>query len=1015
MTLLRSVGVAALFLTTVALPRASAETPDSWADWRSASFTSLGDATGLPHITTTAIVRAKDGTTWIGTRGGLTRYDGQRVRAFKQVSTDRGSLPDNYVRALLPLDDGGILIGTNVGGVARFDPRTGRFVRLSPAHGHIGWRISGFAPDGAGGAFIASEEGIHHYVRSDDRIDPMSEAAIPTKEGDRHQGAFAIYRDRDGTLWAGCEQGLWAMRPGARRFVRVIVDGAHPVGDVWSILRDRAGRLWVGTGSRGVYVSTGGGPRPAFIHPPSLAESAPLIAHRTIRALIEDDHGRIWIGTDGAGIVLVDPNRGIIASGLRRVAANPTSLAGDTVRALALDGSGGIWAATELGASRTKGPSDKVVRIGSAMPRPEMSLADDNVRSILVDRRDRLWLGLSDGSVDQLDRRAGRVRHVKLNGSHAGQDIKALLEARDGTILVGARGIIAIDPATLKQRDIPVALIGNLPIISLGETAAELLIGTYKGLFILDRATGVVTHYQHDAADPQSLPNNEVINIVVLRDGDVLLATPAGMGRMKLGTRRFVTYANNVRDPDSLPQDYVGSIIPDGGNLWVGTYRGVAFGRPRAGGWRFRAMTEAQGLAGDNVASLVLDGRKRVWAAGAGGISVIDPTQRSIHEMSRRDGLTINAFNQRAAARSADGSLLFGSPDGLIVLSPDALLGRRGQKGTAQLIVSEADIDGRPLAIDSAAPHPVLELGREGQTLRLGFSLTDYDAPEDIRYSYWLEGFDRGWMAVPAGTPASATYTNLPPGEYWLQLRAEVPGLATQTVTHRVRIIVAPKWYETWPAWLLGVLLGVAALGGAFWLVTAVVRRRARMLEAMVERRTSELRVANEQLDRLASTDPLTNLANRRTLMAKIETIAQCAQKRGEQFVFALLDVDHFKRINDQHGHGAGDEILVAIAAAIRSGVRAQDCVARYGGEEIAILFPRTAKSEALGIVERVRSMIASSPMMAEGQPIGVTLSAGVAAWRPGRDIADMIRRADEALYRAKRGGRNRVEMTLDD
>lgn len=106
----------------------------------------------------------------------------------------------------------------------------------------------------------------------------------------------------------------------------------------------------------------------------------------------------------------------------------------------------------------------------------------------------------------------------------------------------------------MKQRDIPVALIGNLPIISLGETAAELLIGTYKGLFILDRATGVVTHYQHDAADPQSLPNNEVINIVVLRDGDVLLATPAGMGRMKLGTRRFVTYANNVRDPDSLPR-----------------------------------------------------------------------------------------------------------------------------------------------------------------------------------------------------------------------------------------------------------------------------------------------------------------------------------------------------------------------------------------------------------------------------------------------------------------------------
>lgn len=1015
MTLLRSVGAAALLLAMATMPRASAGAADPWAAWRSASFTNLGDAMGLPHVTTTAIVRAKDGTMWIGTRGGLTRYDGQRVRIFKQAAADRQSLPDNYVRSLLALDDGGILIGTNVGGVARFDPRTGRFVRLRPTTGQIGGRISSFAPDGAGGAFIASDEGVHHYRRFDDRIDPMAGTAIPLMDNGRRQGAFAVHRDPDGTLWAGCEQGLWALRPGGRRFERVYVNRAHPVGDVWSILRDRKGRLWVGTGSNGVYVSTAAGRRPQFAQLPSLAESSPLIAHRTIRAMLEDRDGRIWIGTDGAGIVLVDPARDFDARALRRVPANPTSLAGDTVRALARDGSGGIWAATELGASRTRGPSDKILRIGSAMPRPEMALADDNVRSILIDRKDRLWLGLSDGSVDRLDRQGERVQHIKLRGHHAGQDIKALLDARDGRILVGARGIIAIDPRTMTQHDIPVAQIGDLPVISLNETATDLLIGTYNGLFLYNRATGAVAHYQHQAGDPNSLPNNEIINIVRLSDSEVLLATPAGMGRLDLRTRRFTTYANNVRDPFSLPQDYVSSIIPDGRNLWVATYGGVAFGRAKEQGWAFRAVTEAHGLAGDNVASLILDSRKRLWAAGAGGISVIDGARRTIRVMSRRDGLSMNAFNQRAAARAADGSILFGSPDGLIVLSPDALLGRRHEGEAARLIVSEADVDGQPMAIDSAARDPVIGLGREGRTLRIGFSLTDYDAPEEIRYSYWLEGFDRGWMSVPPGTPAGATYTNLPAGEYWLRLRAQVPGLAAQTVSQRVRLVVAPQWYETWPVRVLAALLAAAALGGAFWLVTAVVRRRARVLEAMVERRTSELRAANAQLDRLASTDPLTNLDNRRTLMATIDAAVARLGETGEAFVFALLDVDHFKRINDQYGHGAGDQVLIAIAATIRTGVRAQDCVARYGGEEIAILFPGTTKGEAMAIVERVRALIASAPVIVDGQSIHTTLSAGVAAWRPGRDVADMIRRADEALYRAKRNGRNQVAPALAD
>lgn len=1005
----RSFGAAALLLLLClpAMVRGEAR-GDPWAAWQWASFTRLGDAVRLPHITATAVVRASDGTMWIGTRGGLIRYDGQRVRSFKALSSDPFSLPDNYVRSLLALPDGGLLIGTNVGGLARYEPASGQFIRLKALNGPTGSRVFSFTPDGSGGAYIASDGGVHHYIAHADQLDSMAGSAIRSTEG-RRQGAFAVYRDADGTLWAGCEGGLWVRPAKSRRFHPTSLVDAANSRDIWSILRDGHGRLWVGTGSDGVYLSNDRGIRPRFSQMPALRGAAPLIGHRTIRAIIEDERGRLWVGTDGMGIVLIDPRHGFSATAIRHLGANPMSLAGDTVRALALDGSGGVWAATEMGAARTQGLGGGTLRIGSAMPDPRMSLSDDNVRGIMVDRHDQVWLGLSNGTVDALDRKAGRVRRLTLNGQHGGQDIKALLESSDGTILVGARGVVAIDPRTLSQHALTVNGLGDLPVISLAETPDALLIGTYKGLFVRRRSDGRVRVFEHDAADPHSLPNNEVINIVTQPDGSVLVATPGGIGHLDVPGGKFTNFSSRSPGPGSLPQDYAGSIIPAGRRIWVGTYGGVALGRAVAGGWRFHAITEAQGLAGDNVASLVLDAQQRPWIASAGGISVIDPASRHVRVMSQRDGLSASAFNQRAAARMADGSLLFGAPDGLIVLQPDVLLGRLSRARPGPLIVSSADIDGHALAVDSAVKSLSLRWGADGRTLRIGFALADYDAPETIRYSYRLDGFDRTWMTVPAGTPASATYTNLPAGTYNLELRAYVPGLGARMVERRVEITVDPQWYESWLGRTGLAMLFLLLLGATFWLVTAVVRRRARMLETMVEERTSALRAANEQLDRLASTDPLTGLANRRTLMAALQDARDRAIAEDGYFTFALLDIDHFKRINDGYGHGAGDEVLVRMAARLLKGVRSNDVVARYGGEEIAILFPGATLDSATGIVERLRQEIASTPLLVGNQAITVTFSAGVTEWRPCEDVAAMIRRADDALYEAKRSGRDRV------
>jgi len=169
-----------------------------------------------------------------------------------------------------------------------------------------------------------------------------------------------------------------------------------------------------------------------------------------------------------------------------------------------------------------------------------------------------------------------------------------------------------------------------------------------------------------------------------------------------------------------------------------------------------------------------------------------------------------------------------------------------------------------------------------------------------------------------------------------------------------------------------------------------------------------ELENRNDALAEEARRDALTGLLNR----GGLRQVARAAPGReGDAFTVAVLDLDHFKRINDSLGHAAGDEVIRIAAEEIRLGVRGSDVAARYGGEEFLLLMPATALASAVAVVERIRAAIAARADL----PTPVTLSAGLAAGLTGRDSPDsLFQRADQALYQAKRRGRNRVEVAED-
>ncbi|MDX1584088.1 MAG: diguanylate cyclase [Thermoanaerobaculia bacterium] len=175
----------------------------------------------------------------------------------------------------------------------------------------------------------------------------------------------------------------------------------------------------------------------------------------------------------------------------------------------------------------------------------------------------------------------------------------------------------------------------------------------------------------------------------------------------------------------------------------------------------------------------------------------------------------------------------------------------------------------------------------------------------------------------------------------------------------------------------------------------------------------AELAKTREKLWNSSVKDELTEIWNRRGIEEQLETVMERDSSSGRPLSLIMMDIDHFKRINDEHGHPAGDEILHAVASRICSGLRGSDQVGRFGGEEFMVVLPETDAQQAIRIAERIRQAIARNPVKTEDGMVDVSASLGVATAGATEDvpIAELITRADDALYRAKETGRNRIEV----
>jgi signal transduction histidine kinase/ligand-binding sensor domain-containing protein len=698
---------------------------------------------GLPEDTVQGLAETSDGYLWIGTTGGLTRFDGTRFVLYGLSEPHSPGV--NSVFCLEPSRDGGLWIGTEGGGL------------LHMLNGQVR-------------SYGAAEGLTDSFVRS-------------------------VLEDRRGVVWVGTDSGLFQVKGDKVQRIEMPA-GMGPLA-VHVISEDRQNRIWIG-GSRLLSITDG---RPLFYGLPGRYSS------NRVKTVLETKDGTVWVGT---------------VSGLERLVGQKFERVPEivgTVRTLKQTSDGTLWIGT-IGNGLWTYKDGLFLRLKSLLP-------GNTVLKIFEDDSQQVWLGLQDGLV-RLSRTP--VREVPLPGG-SDADFETISGNGDSSLWVVASGVYMIHDGVARPyqfKGMPNVMVRNI----FRDREGDLWVGT-DGSGVYRITSHGVIHY----SAPRELTNNFIRAFLESRNGEMWIATDEGLSRLTAqGVQHF-----NIKD--GLAYFSTRSLLEDDkGDIWIGTDQGLShwhqgtfvhdaatealrhekiwstyedpthtlwFGTRDHGLFRCQngeivQFTTAQGLASNSIYQILEDPQRRFWLSGPNTISSLD--ERQMHkELIANEHLSVSLYTMPYGAEDAQ---MYGGRQPSGYLDPNGGVWFPSNKGAMhieledpitpvvpRLVLEGVSLDGRDLPLEGT-----IRLPSEMKRLEFHYASLSLRPQEGIRYQYRLEGFDKDW--VYAGTNLTASYTNLPAGNY--RFRVAVfdvarPALTTETSVgvQRAQVIWLTWWFLT--------------------------------------------------------------------------------------------------------------------------------------------------------------------------------------------------------------------------
>lgn len=932
---------------------------------------------GLPQISVQAISQDPKGYIWVGTQSGLARFDGIRFTTYNPETEP--ALPGAWIRSLLTDSKGRLWIGTYKG-IAVYEAGRFRTVPIADVKSFPTIDVFAMVESADGGLIAATNSGV--FDLRDDKLVHRSGSPAPAQSLLKHKDGLlvgslgGIYRlsdgnssfmplppeaaqagvnqvaDSQGFLWAGTSQGLYLLSGNSWKLA--IENPIARTSPVNMLFTDRDRNLWVGTSS--------GLARFNNAHFPELIPDTSPSAFKGVGSAFEDHEGNLWLGSQWEGLAR-------IWNGWTRRYSTYEGMIEPIIWSLSRAPDGRVWVGNADGLGTLSNGVYQTVLRGNQLPHP-------HAYNILAEA-DRVWIGTRRGLVVWRD---GKIEAPSVFAPMASVQINGVVRGRDEV----------------------------------------LWIPTTEGLFRLK--DGKLSNF----GQKEGLANIRIRVVRELRDGRILVGTQSGL--YELRDERMVELG--LKQGLSPNLDVTAIYELNSGEWAIGTLDEDVF---MFNGHKWQIFGRKQGMPANAPFFITEDSSGWLWVTGIRGILRMPVAQMLDLAGGKRQ--TVDAemvLNERGDRRSGqqgyccngagnskgfifDDVLWLPTRDGVVTLDTRTIL---KNKKPPQVIIERIEVKGEWQDIVAGEK---IELPSNSRDLGFEFTALSFQEPISVQLRYRLVGYDEKWRDLEVVSPRAANYTNLPAGNYSFEVMAANNAELWNPVPAKFSFRIKPFFYETpWFYLLLALLLGL--------LLYLALRHQKRShdvqrahLEQEVLERTEQLHAANLLLETASQTDPLTGLRNRRYLTNQLPADISFYDREHKRvggirqsLVFALVDIDHFKHVNDTYGHGAGDRVLQQFAEVLTRLVRTGDYIVRWGGEEFLLVFRPMPRQYVSTIGNRIRQSVAAQKfVISEDTSLEITCSVGLAEYPIAGDKdfelhwEQMVELADAALYWVKRNGRD--------
>lgn len=782
---------------------------------QASSFISISD--DLVHNEVTSIIQDRKGFTWIGTRGGLQRFDGYEKKVLKydfgkgnnllsqsvevlengknnslwigtksgglsaynletgvitnytNTNANKGGFDADYILSLLDSDSEKLLVGT-WRGFQYLNKKTGQFHILSSV-----WKTFDIQQDGKSGFWLATNSGLRHLNQ-----ELVNDYTIDFGIPDVNLTSIAIDKTNN-CLWVGSwVHGLFRFDLSSKTSKNYRHQkeqrGTLSSNDAYRVSLDSKGNLWVGTWGGGLNKFKPADQSFERIHlnTPGLNTND----NQIILAIKEDASGLLWIGTDGAGVFKLDLHQ----KPFYNLGAKAGELLGSThVLSVYVDPFQKLWLGTKGGGIQYSADWKTFKTLPMS---PDALSVQANIyqsRSFLQNGND-LWIGTNRGLV-RLQNKGSLPGQQELflpipkdATSISDRKINALVKDANGKIWIGTQenglsSIIGFDKKNkpvfknyLPSFNVKGSLQNARVSALLVDSKNRLWVGTYKGLYLYNSSADNFHMFVQSGEQGKTLSNNTILCLAEDQFGNVWVGTQYGLNKIA-GLQDGKLLITSYTTREGLPNDYIHAIIPDSnGNIWLSTNKGIV---------RF------------------------------------DKNHVTVSVFDKRDGIQSNVFSENASFKDENGRFYFGGVEGVSWFEPDSISISRF---APPIYFTNLKINNEPYEFreveekNGILVKPFFEtesitLDYDENIFEIEFAALDFRAPDKNEYMYMLEGFNPQW--VYAGNNRSVSFTNLPAGTYTLKVKATNSDKVWSPVPHQLKIYIIPPPWKTWWAYTI--------------------------------------------------------------------------------------------------------------------------------------------------------------------------------------------------------------------